>query len=110
MRDRRLQGVQAVIERKQCVTPEGDDDRLLLGRQNCRARFLRPRRQIGHRGPLLPLRHRLLVDAVALRQGPQALLTMLYRLTPVCAGKQSPGLFSDPLDLSSWRSQGEPGP
>ena len=33
------------------------------------------------RGPLPPLRDRLRVDAVALRQSPQALLTMLYRST-----------------------------
>ena len=40
-----------------------------------------PGRQIGDRGPLLPLGDGLLVDAVALGQRPQARLTMLYRST-----------------------------
>ena len=43
--------------------------------------LLGPGRHIGDRRPLLPLRHGLLVDPVALGQSPQALLTMLYRST-----------------------------
>lgn len=31
VRDRRLQGVEAVVERQQCLLSEGDDDRFLLG-------------------------------------------------------------------------------
>jgi hypothetical protein len=42
-------------------------------------RLLRSGRQNSDRAALLPLRHGLLVDAVAPRQSPQALLTMLYR-------------------------------
>src|SRR6266481_1282934 len=37
--------------------------------------------QIGHRAPLPPLGHRLGIDPMPTRQGPQALLTMLYRST-----------------------------
>lgn len=42
--------------------------------EHCLPRLLRPCREVGNRSPLLPLRDRLLVDAVALRQRPQALL------------------------------------
>lgn len=31
---RRLQRVQAITQRQQCVAPEGNDDRLFLDRQN----------------------------------------------------------------------------
>lgn len=81
MRDRRLKRVEAVIERQQHVLAEGDDDRLLLNAQYCRMSILRTGRQVLDRGALLPLRNGLLVDAVPLRQRPQALLTMLYRST-----------------------------
>ena len=37
MRDRRLQGIEAIVERQQRMLAEGDDDRLLLGRQHRRA-------------------------------------------------------------------------
>src|SRR5688500_4627032 len=60
---------------------EGDDDRLVLGRQHRRLRLSWSCRSIGDRGSLLPLRYGLLVDAVAPRELPQALLTMLYRST-----------------------------
>ena len=32
MRDRRLQGIEAVVQRQQCMFAEGDDDRFLLRR------------------------------------------------------------------------------
>jgi hypothetical protein len=32
MRDRRLQGIEAIVERQERVTAEGDEDRLLLDR------------------------------------------------------------------------------
>jgi len=32
MRDRRLQGIEAVVQRQQCMLAEGDDDRFLLRR------------------------------------------------------------------------------
>ena len=60
---------------------EGDDDRLLLNRQDRGLRLLRTGRQVGHTLPLAPLGDRLLVDPLALRQRPQALMTMLYRST-----------------------------
>lgn len=58
-----------------------DDDRFLLDRQHCRPRFSGAGRKIGGRRPAPPLPNRLLIDAEALRQRPQALLTMLYRST-----------------------------
>src|SRR5271163_2458807 len=81
MRDGGLQSVQAVVERQQSMPSEGDDDRLFLCGQDSRSGFLRSCRQIGNGGPRFPLGNRLRVDAVALREPPQALLTMLYRST-----------------------------
>lgn len=78
-----LQGIKAVIQWQQRVLAEGDDDRLLLYAyaQHRRMGVLRSRRQILDRRALFPLGDGLLVDAVSLRQDPQALLTMLYRST-----------------------------
>ncbi len=81
MRDAWLQCIETVVQRKQCVPAEGDDRRLILNGQHRGTRLPRPGRHIGNRGALLPLVHRLLVDAVALGQRSQALLTLLYRST-----------------------------
>ena len=81
MWDRRPQRVEAVIERQQRVAPEGDDDRFLLDGEDRRSWLPRSGRQVGGRGPSLPLRDGLLVDPIALGQRPQALLTMPYRST-----------------------------
>src|SRR5919206_2615724 len=79
--DRGLQRIEAVIKRQQRVTPEGDDDGLVLRREHGRARVLGPGALVGNRGPGSPLSDRLRVDPVAPGQNPQALLTMLYRST-----------------------------
>src|SRR5271165_2450279 len=81
MRDGRLQGVKAIVERQQRMLSEGDDDRLVLERQHRRMRVFRPGALIANRGPLLPLGDRLLIDAISLSEGSQALLTTLYRST-----------------------------
>src|SRR4029453_3496745 len=60
---------------------EGDDDRLFLDREHRGMRCSRSRRAICGGIPLLPFGDRLGVDAMALGQGPQARLTMLYRST-----------------------------
>src|SRR4029077_2135187 len=60
---------------------ERHDDGFFLDGQDRRFGFLRSRRHVRDRGPPLPLGDRLLIDPVALRQSPQALLTMLYRST-----------------------------
>ena len=60
---------------------EGHDDRLLFNRKNCRFWVLGACPIVGDRVAIAPLGHRLWIDAVALRQSPQALLTMLYRST-----------------------------
>src|ERR1700688_3548357 len=66
---------------------EGDDDRLLPNRQHRGLRFARAGWQIGNRTALLPLGDGLGIDPVALGQGPQARLTMLYRSTDrLCRG------------------------
>lgn len=81
VRDRRLQGIEAVVQRQERVSAEGDDDRFLLDAQHSRAGILGAGPNIGSAVPASPLGNGLLVDAVALRQNPQALLTMLYRST-----------------------------
>jgi len=81
MRNGGLQGVEAIIQRQQRVLAERDDERLVLDAQYRRENILGTCRQILRRRALLPLGDGLLVDAVALGQDPQALLTMLYRST-----------------------------
>src|ERR1700690_854802 len=81
MRDRRLQGIETIIERQQRVPAKGDDDRLLPDRQHRGLRLARAGWQIGDRTALLPLGDGLRVDPVAPGQSPQARLTMLYRST-----------------------------
>src|SRR5918997_6745895 len=76
-----LERVEAVVERQKRVTPESDNDGLLLDRQHRRSGLTRASWQIGVGGALPPFRDRLLVDAIALGERPQALLTMLYRST-----------------------------
>jgi hypothetical protein len=51
MREGRLQGVEAVVERQQGMPSEGDDHRLFFRGQDRRFGFLRPSRQTGDRGP-----------------------------------------------------------
>src|ERR1700692_1945359 len=81
MRDRRLQGIETIIERQQRMAAEGDDDRLLPDRQHRGLRLAPAGWQIGDRTALLPLCDGLRVDPVAPCQSPQARLTMLYRST-----------------------------
>src|SRR6185369_6056230 len=81
MGDRRLQRIEAIVERQQCMPAEGDDDRLLLDSEHRGLRLLRACRAIGNGVPTLPLGNGLLIDAVATGQRPQARLTMLYRST-----------------------------
>jgi hypothetical protein len=63
------------------MSAERHDDRLLFNRKNCRFWVLGACPLVGERVAIAPLGHRLRIDAVALRQSPQALLTMLYRST-----------------------------
>src|SRR3954449_2907492 len=81
MRDGGLERIEAIIERQQRVPPEGDDHGLLFARQHGRARLLGTGALVLDRGALLPLGNGLRVDAVALGQAPQALLTLLDRST-----------------------------
>jgi hypothetical protein len=47
MRDRRLQSIETVVEWQQRVPTKGNDDGLVLNRENGRPRLSRPGRQIG---------------------------------------------------------------
>ena len=81
MRDRRLQGVEAIVERKQRVLTEGDDNRFLFNREHRGRRRLRSHSRVSGSRSALPLGDRLRVDPVVTSQRPYALLTMLYRST-----------------------------
>jgi len=81
LRDRGPQGIQAVVERQQCVPAKRDDDSFLFHRQNGRPGIGGTRPAIGSGLALPPLGDRLRVNAVTPRQRPQPLLTMLYRST-----------------------------
>jgi hypothetical protein len=51
----RLQSIEAVIQRQEGVLAEGDAKGFLLGRQDRRARLLRPHRHILDGPPMAPL-------------------------------------------------------
>jgi hypothetical protein len=78
VRDGGLEGVEAIVQRQQGVLAEGDDDRLFLDREHRGMRCSRPRRAICGGIPLPPFGDGLRVDAMALGQGSQARLTILY--------------------------------
>src|SRR5262249_61530117 len=65
MRDRRLKGIQAVVERQQRMLAKRDDGGVVFERQGRRLRVFRAGRQIRRRAALLPLGDGLLIDAVA---------------------------------------------
>ena len=91
MRDRRLKGIEAVVQRQQTMATEGDDHRLrgtlepvagcpsVFDAENRGMRFGRPHRLVGHNLPLSPFLHRCRADRVAPHQRPHALFTPLYR-------------------------------
>src|ERR1700730_5802252 len=81
MRDRRLKGVQTIVERQQGMSTKCNDDGFLFDRQNRRSGVLRTCGNIDNRGPALPFGDRLLVDPVSPGKRSQARLTMLYRST-----------------------------
>ena len=81
MRDRSLKGIEAVIQWKKGVLAKRNGNRLFSNCEDGRFWLLGTGRHVGNRRPPLPLGDSLLVDAKATGQGPQALLTMLYRST-----------------------------
>src|ERR1039458_2194767 len=77
-RDRRLERIEAIVQRQERVPAKGNDDGLFLDRQH-RGFYIRGAGgMIADRTALLPLGHGLLVDAVASGKHPQARLTILY--------------------------------
>ena len=63
VRDRRLQGIEAIVERQQRVPTESNNCRLLFFGQDRRARVLRPGLHVLDCRALAPLRHHLWIDA-----------------------------------------------
>ena len=79
MRDRGLEGIiETIVERQQGVPAEGDNDRLVLGREDRRLGLFRAGRKVSDRLPLLPFGDGLLIDSVTLGERSQARLTILY--------------------------------
>ena len=87
MRDRRLERVEAVVERQQCMAAEGDHQRLFLLAENGRAALLWPHRRIIDGLPLAPLRHRLRIDPVPPAQLRDRSLRSLYRSSDGVRGR-----------------------
>src|ERR1700730_17505770 len=78
IRDRRLQRVEAIVERQERMPPKGYDDRLVLDRQHRRLCVFGPGRQIGEGLALPPFGDGLLIDPVTPGEHSQARLTILY--------------------------------
>ena len=62
MRDGRLQGIEAIVQRQQRVRPDSNNGRLLRLGQDRQARFRRPGLETLDRLAFAPLRHRLVVN------------------------------------------------
>ena len=101
MRDGRLKRVQAIVEGQQSMPAEGDDHRLVLDRQDGGTRLPRTGRPVSHGAATSPLGDSLLIDAVALGQRPQALLSMLYRSTDCLCRRGAPVVSVQPLPCSA---------
>ena len=76
--DQRLEGIEAVIERKQRMAPERYDRRLFGLGQDGGPRFRWPGLQVLDRRSFAPLRHRLGVDAQFPAQLRERSLRSLY--------------------------------
>src|ERR1019366_5624323 len=78
VRNRRLERIEAIVQRQERVPAKGNDDGLFLDRQHRGLCIRGAGGKITDRTAFLPLGHGLLVDAVAFGKRPQARLTILY--------------------------------
>ena len=90
MRDRRLQRIETIVERQECVAPECDDTCLLGLGQGRGVRGLRPGLQFLDRRPLPPFRHRLGVDPKLPAQHRERSLRSLYCCSDGVRGRGAP--------------------
>lgn len=90
VRDRGLQGVEAIVERQERMPSEGDDSRLLGLGQNRRARFRRTGLHILYRRALAPLRNRLRIDPQLPAQLRERSLRSLYCCSDSVRGRGAP--------------------
>lgn len=90
MRDRRLQRVQAVIQREKRVAPERDNHRLLRVGERRGIRGFRPSLQVLHLCPLSPLCNRLGVDPQLPAQRRERSLRSLYCCSEGVRGRGAP--------------------
>ncbi len=90
MRDCRLQSIEAVVQRKQSVPTECNDDSFLLFAENRRTRFLQPGLSILNSRSLPPLRHRLRIDAKLSAQLRGRTLRSLYCCSESVRGRGAP--------------------
>ncbi len=84
MRDTRLEGVEAIVERQQRMFTEGYNHGLLLRSENGRLRLTWPHRSIFNGSTPAPFSHRFSVEVIAFGHARHALLTMPYRSTQRC--------------------------
>ena len=89
MRDRRLQGIEAVVQRQERVLAEGNDRRFFLGGQHRRARALRSHGRAMHEGPLAPLGDRLVVQSVPRSEFFERSFRSLYRSSDSVRGRDA---------------------
>ncbi len=90
VRHRRLQGIEAVVERQQRMAAECRNFRLLGFRQHSGPRFYRPGLHVLDRRPLSPLRNRLGVDAQLPAQLRERSLRSLYCCSDGVRGRGAP--------------------
>jgi hypothetical protein len=90
VRDRWLQGIEAVVQRQERVPSKGDDCRLLFLGQDRRARFLRPGLHVFDRRALSPPRYGLGIDAEFPAQLRERSLRSLYRCSDGVRGRGAP--------------------
>lgn len=105
LRQGRLEGLEAVVERQQGMPPECDNDGILLGREGGGVWLTRAGWQVGHRSPLAPFGVRLGVHPprVAARLFPQARLTMLDRATDrLCSSGAAVESLAHSASFHAW--------
>jgi hypothetical protein len=101
--DRRLEGVETVVQRQERVPAEGEDDRLLLRREHGGAGVLGTHPGIGCGLALLPFLDRGGADAVVPGQRSHALLAPLYRATHCrCRGGASMKNLAHSASRAAW--------
>src|SRR6476661_4163275 len=112
-RNRRLQGIEAIIEGQQGPLAKRDNQRFLGGRQDGRMGGLRPHRRVVDDLALLPLSDGFRVDPVTLAQGLDRSLRSLYCRSDGVSGRgaavKNLSHRASLLMVASWITPSHPG-